>query len=383
MRFSTLNEWLRWQEGLHPKSIELGLGRVAAVAGPLDLMSARHGVVTVAGTNGKGSAVAMIEAMLRSAGYRVGAYTSPHLVRYNERVRVDGIEASDLSLCEAFAAVDAARKDVSLSYFEFGTLAAMDIFRRAEVDIAVLEVGLGGRLDAVNLWDADAALVTGVDIDHVEWLGSDREAIGREKAGVFRSGQPAVCAERCPPASLRDYAERIGARWLGVGEQFDFSKTDRGWTWWNADIRWEHLPLPALAGDYQLGNAAGAVAAVCALGERFPVSRGAVETGLGTAWLPARLQILPGEVERILDVAHNPHAARALARALGQRACGGRTLAVLGMLADKDVEGVVGEMAASVDGWYLGGLEGPRGLSARALQDRTAAVLSAPPHHVA
>ncbi|MEJ2685680.1 MAG: bifunctional tetrahydrofolate synthase/dihydrofolate synthase [Gammaproteobacteria bacterium] len=381
MRFSSLNQWLRWQETLHPEAIELGLGRLAAVARPLGLHTVAHGIVTVAGTNGKGSSVALIEAMLRSAGYRVGAYTSPHLSRYNERVRVDGVEASDQALCEAFAAVDAVRRDTTLSYFEFGTLAAMDIFRRERVDIAVLEVGLGGRLDAVNLWDADVAMVTGVDIDHVEWLGSDREAIGREKAGVFRPGHPAICAEREPPASLRAYAERIAARWMGVGEHFDFLAGEQGWTWWNRDTRWEQLPLPALAGDYQLANAAGAVAVTRALGKGYTVSRDAVANGLRTAVLPARLQVVPGEVERVLDVGHNPQAARALAGVLAQRPCQGRTLAVFGMLADKDVEGVVGAMGTLVDHWYLGGLEGPRGLNVRTLQERAVAVLSGTPCH--
>jgi len=381
MRFSTLNEWLRWQETLHPQAIELGLGRVSAVAKRLGLSAAGHAIVTVAGTNGKGSSVAMIEAMLRSAGYRVGAYTSPHLSRYNERVRVDGAEASDQAFCEAFAAVEAVRGDTTLSYFEFGTLAAMDIFRRAQVEIAVLEVGLGGRLDAVNLWDADVVLVTGVDIDHVEWLGSDREAIGREKAGVFRPGHPAICAERDPPASLRAYAERIAARWLGVGEHFDFRVGQQNWTWWDGDTRWEQLPLPALEGDYQLANAAGAVAVTRALGSRWTVPRAAVETGLRTAALPARLQVVPGEVERVLDVGHNPQAARALAGVLAQRACRGRTLAVLGMLADKDVEGVVDAMSGVVDCWYLGGLEGPRGLDVRTLRDRTVALLNDAPCH--
>ncbi len=309
MRFDTLNDWLAWQETLHPKAIDLGLERVREVAARLGLLAPKHVVISVAGTNGKGSSVAMLEAILACAGLRVGAYTSPHLWQYNERIRIDRQPVDDAVLVASFARIDAARGDISLSYFEFGTLAALDILQRADVDVAVLEVGLGGRLDAVNIVDADCALVTGIGIDHVEWLGPDRESIGREKAGIFRGGRPAVCSDPQPPASLRAVAQDCGAIWYGLGEQFGYARTGEVWDWWGPNLRLDGLPLPALPGPFQLQNAAGVVMALQTLGARLPVSVQALQAGLRAARVAGRFTVVPGPFETIFDVAHNPHAA--------------------------------------------------------------------------
>ena len=372
MRFNTLDDWLAWQETLHPKAIDLGLERVRAVAARMDLLTPKHTVISVAGTNGKGSSVAMLEAVLSCAGLRVGAYTSPHLWRYNERIRIDRQAVDDAALVASFARIDAARDDISLSSFEFGTLAAFDLLQRAGVDVAVLEVGLGGRLDAVNILDANCALVTGIGIDHVEWLGPDRESIGREKAGIFRNGRPAVCSDPRPPASLREVAQTLGATWYGLGEQFGYRCAGEGWTWWGPGVTLEGLPLPALPGAFQVQNAAGVLMTLQALGERLPLTLQALRAGLRTARVAGRFTVVAGPVETIFDVAHNPHAAAALAEALAARPCGGRTLAVCGMLADKDAAGVAAALAEQVYHWYLGGLAGERGQSAEDLAKRMA-----------
>lgn len=370
MRFQTLADWLAWQETLHPKAIDLGLDRVRAVAERMGLQTPSHLVISVAGTNGKGSSVAMLEAILSCASLRVGAYTSPHLWRYNERIRVDRKAVEDADIVAAFGRIDAARGEISLSYFEFGTLAALDIFQRAELDVAVLEVGLGGRLDAVNLIDADSALVTGIGIDHVEWLGPDRESIGREKGGIFRAGRPAVCSDPHPPDSLREAARELGAVWYGLDEQFGYSAGVDHWTWWGPDARLESLPLPALPGPFQIQNAAGVLMALRALGMRLPLTVQAIRDGLSQARIAGRFTVMPGTVEEIYDVAHNPHGAMALAAALAARPCAGRTFAVCAMLADKDASGVASALAAQVQAWYLAGLDGLRGQSAQALAAR-------------
>ncbi len=370
MRFSTLDDWLAWQETLHPKAIDLGLERVREVAARLNLLTPAHTVITVAGTNGKGSSVALLEAMLSAAGLRVGAYTSPHLWRYNERIRIDRSLVDDAALIESFERIDAARGDTSLSYFEFGTLAALDILQRAAVDVAVLEVGLGGRLDAVNIIDADYALVTGIGIDHAEWLGPDRESIGREKAGIFRAGRPAICSDPQPPASVRAVAQACGADWYGIGEQFGYSRSATGWNWWGPQQRLDDLPLPALPGEFQLRNAAGVLMLLQLYSAQRAIPQRAIRQGLREARVAGRFTVLPGTVETIFDVAHNPHAAEALAEALAQRPCTGRTLAVCGMLADKDAAGVVAALGAQIDGWYLGDLAGARGQTAQQLAAR-------------
>ena len=370
MRFQTLADWLAWQETLHPKAIDLGLERVRAVAGRMGLLAPAHLVITVAGTNGKGSSVAMLESILACAGLRVGAYTSPHLWRYNERIRIDRKAVEDADIVAAFDRIDTARGDISLSYFEFGTLAALDLFARARLDVAVLEVGLGGRLDAVNILDADCALVTGIGIDHVEWLGPDRESIGREKAGIFRAGRPAVCSDPRPPSSVRETARVIGAAWYGLGEQFSYERADGTWTWWGGSVRLESLPLPALPGPFQLQNAAGVLMALRTLGARVPLTLAALRDGLAQARIAGRFHVVPGAVEEIYDVAHNPHGAQALAEALAARPCAGRTLAVCAMLADKDAAGVAAALTGEVHAWFLAGLDDARGQSAEALAAR-------------
>ncbi|MFO1422884.1 MAG: bifunctional tetrahydrofolate synthase/dihydrofolate synthase [Candidatus Competibacteraceae bacterium] len=361
MRFTTLNDWLCWQETLHPKAIELGLERVRTVLRRLRPNAPPFAVITVGGTNGKGSCVAFLDAILRAAGYRVGAYISPHLLRYNERIRVDGVEADDEALCQTFARIDAARGDVSLTYFEFGTLAALERFWEAGVEVAVLEVGLGGRLDAVNAVDADAALVTSIALDHTDWLGPDRDSIGHEKAGIYRPARPAVCADPDPPLRLLEHARAIGARLLRVGSDYDFSRVGVTWRWQSDEARFDDLPSPALTGEHQLGNAAAALMTLTSLRDRLPVDAVAIRAGLARAWLPGRFQIVPGPVEWILDVAHNPAAAAALADQLRNRACAGHTWAILGLLADKDADGVIEALAGVVDEWRPVALAGARG----------------------
>jgi len=372
-RFDTLAEWLAWQDGLHPDRIDLGLERVAAVAGRMGLLHPGYAVVSVAGTNGKGSSVAMLESIYRSAGYRTGSYTSPHLLNYNERIRIDGREVADAGLCRAFERVDAARAGISLTYFEFGTLAALELFSTAGLDIGLLEVGMGGRLDAVNIIAADVALVTAVGIDHCAWLGEDRETIGREKAGIFRAGHPAVCADPSPPASLHRAAVEAGAPWYALGERYTHRRTGRRWHWQGWHGIHEDLPLPALAGERQLDNVSGVLAVAALLNDRLPVNRAALEQGLRAVRLAGRFQVFPGPPERILDVAHNPDSAGMLAGQLQARPAAGHTWLVLGMLADKDVGAYAAALDACVDNWCLASLDVERGLSAGQLQQRLTA----------
>ncbi|MGC9008601.1 MAG: bifunctional tetrahydrofolate synthase/dihydrofolate synthase [Halothiobacillaceae bacterium] len=370
----TLAEWLRFLEAQHPRGeagIELSLERVGQVLAAMGLSSRLpFPVVTVAGTNGKGSSVAMLEAVLRAAGHRVGAYTSPHLLRYNERVRLDGEPAADGLLVRGFARVEAARGEVPLTYFEFGTLAALAVLVEAQVDVAILEVGMGGRLDAVNVVDADVALITNVALDHVEWLGPDREAIGREKAGILRTGQWAVMAEAGPPQSVLDHAQQLGLRLWRRGIDFDLARGEAGWIWTGPEGRYA-LPLPALAGAHQLDNAAGVVMLLEGLRGRVPWTLEHLRAGLGTVRHAGRLQCMEqAGVPVWIDVAHNPAGVEALARAMGERPAVGRTLAVFSALADKDAVGMARALAGQVDAWYVAGLPGPRGRKADALADR-------------
>jgi dihydrofolate synthase/folylpolyglutamate synthase len=369
-RFDTLGDWLAWQETLHPDPIDLGLERVAEVARRMDLLVPDRPVITVAGTNGKGSSIAMLDAIYRAAGYRTGVYTSPHLLAYNERICLDGLPVGDASLCDAFARIDAARGAISLTYFEFGTLAALDIFHAGQPDLLLLEVGLGGRLDAVNIIDADVALVTAIGIDHSEWLGDDRESIGREKAGIFRHGRPAVCSDPHPPVSLRHTAGQSGADWRALGA--DFHSHDEGATWWweGAGRRHTALPRPSIPGRHQLENAAGVLMAVELLQARHPVAHQAIAEGLRAATLAGRCQVLPGRVERLLDVAHNRDSARQLADYLADHPLDGQTWLVLGMLAGKDVAAVCAVLSPGIDHWCFASLPGERGLSAEALGDQ-------------
>ena len=351
----TLADWLRHVERQHPQAIAMGLDRVRDVAGRMRLgRPARH-VATVAGTNGKGSTVAFIEAIARASGLRVGAYTSPHLLVYNERVRIDGRDAGDDALVAAFEAVEAARGDTPLTYFEYGTLAALWLFERADLDLAVLEVGLGGRLDAVNLVDADVAVITTVDLDHQDWLGDDREAIGAEKAGIARAWKPLVLGEDDPPSSVLGRAYAIGASAIRAGSDFRFEAVGGGrWIWREPGTELD-LPLPRLAAPVQLRNAATAIAALRALD--IGIDDAAWGRGVAAARLPGRLQRFERDgVEVLVDVGHNPQAARELASWLRAAPRHGRTLAVYGALADKDAAGVVAALAAEVDAWHLAGL---------------------------
>ncbi len=360
-----LREWLERLERLHPREIELGLERVGEVWRRLGPAQVPFVTVTVGGTNGKGSVVRLMESVLLAAGRRVGAYTSPHLLRYNERIRIGGTEVPDDALCAAFERVESARGETSLTYFEFGTLAALDLFVRAGMEVAVLEVGLGGRLDAVNLVEPDVAVVTSVDIDHTDWLGETREAIGREKAGIFRAGRPAVCGDPEPPASLLAHARATGARLYRAGAHFRFRETGRDWSWNAGEIQLTGLPRPRL----ELQNAATALMALACLPERVVVSEEAVRQGLTDASLPGRFQVIDGEVPVILDVAHNPAAATRLAERLAATDCDGRTLAVVAMLADKDGCGTLGALTDRIDAWFPAGLEGARGAPASRLED--------------
>jgi dihydrofolate synthase/folylpolyglutamate synthase len=363
---SGLSDWLSRLEQLHPNAIELGLDRVRQVRDAMGL-APTFPLLIVGGTNGKGSTCAYLEAILGAAGYRTGLYTSPHLLRYNERVRIAGREASDAELVAAFEKVDAARGDTSLTYFEFGTLGAMLQFADAGVDVAILEVGLGGRLDAVNVFDADAAVVTGVDLDHMDYLGDTREKIGFEKAGIYRAGRPAICCDPAPPAALVEHAQAIGADLRRLGRDFFAEPADGHWTYRGPRLAWHALPLPAMAGSYQLRNAAGALAALEALHDRLPVGVEAIRAGVVVARVAGRFQRIARDPEIILDVAHNPDGARALAAALREGPAAGRTLAVVGMLADKDADGVFAALAGAVDAWWTCTPDSPRACAADAL----------------
>ncbi|MGD2055307.1 MAG: bifunctional tetrahydrofolate synthase/dihydrofolate synthase [Gammaproteobacteria bacterium] len=369
--FNSLDEWLQWQETLHPVRIDPGLPRIRRVAARMGLLAPRHTVVTVAGTNGKGSSVALLEAILLAEGYRVGAYSSPHLLRYNERIRCNGVAVDDAALCAVFDEIDRQR-DETLSYFEFGTLAALLILEQSAPDIGLLEVGLGGRLDAVNIIDPDIALVTGIGIDHVQWLGKDRESIGIEKAGIFRPGRPAVCSDPAPPSSLAQVAADLGAPWYCLKRHFDYTREDAAWHWFGADQHFEALPFPALAGAHQLENAAGVLMALTLLREQFPVPRSAIVRGLERVSLAGRCQRIPGAVEMILDVAHNPHGAACLVELLRRAPVAGQTHVVLAMLEDKDVGGYAAALQPVADRWYPAGLGAARGLPAEALRQRMA-----------
>ncbi|MGH8800589.1 MAG: bifunctional tetrahydrofolate synthase/dihydrofolate synthase, partial [Casimicrobiaceae bacterium] len=375
--FSTLAEWLAYLETLHPKAIALGLDRVRHVYARLDAAPVCP-VITVAGTNGKGSTCALLDHMLRADGYRVAMYTSPHLLRYNERVRVAGAEAADAALCKAFAAIEAVRDGTPLTYFEFGTLAALWLFARQPLDALILEVGLGGRLDAVNVVDADVAVVTTIAIDHVDYLGSTREDIGREKAGVFRPDKVAICADREPPATLLDHAAAIGARLVRIGRDYDYAVRGAQWDYRGPGGARRGLPFPALRGGYQLANAATALAAADALRDRLPLAMGAVRAALVGIELPGRFQVLPGRPVTVLDVAHNTQAADALADNLGAMGFHPRTTAVFGILADKDVDGVIAALLPRVDRWLAATLPPPRGMAAPALASRLEAAGVAP-----
>ncbi|NOZ10297.1 MAG: bifunctional tetrahydrofolate synthase/dihydrofolate synthase [Gammaproteobacteria bacterium] len=363
----SLSDWESYIQTLHSRSVDLGLDRVAQVFDRLIPQPIPFAVITVAGTNGKGSCVAMLEAILDAASYTVGAYTSPHFIDYNERIRINRRDMDDIRLCQAFECVEAARGNTALTYFEFGTLVALDIFVKANLDVVILEVGLGGRLDAVNLVDADVALLTSVAIDHTDWLGSDRESIGYEKAGIFRPHRPAICHDPQPPDSVTQHARHVGAHWYGINTEFGYRCEDQAWSWWAEDVHRYGLPFPALRGKEQMGNAAGVLMALHCIRERFPVNQAQVREGLLVASPPGRFQTLPGRPLRVLDVAHNPEAACALSASLKHQPVQGRSLAVCAMLEDKAHHDIFAQLVSNFDVWYLASLDVARGASGQAL----------------
>ena len=386
----SLGEWLALQEAAHPKSIDLGLARVGAVARRLGIDRPRSAVITVGGTNGKGSTVAHLEALGLAAGRSVGLFTSPHFLRYNERIRIDGVEAEDAAIVAAFERIEAARGATSLTFFEYNTLAALLLFAERGVELALLEVGLGGRLDATNLVDADVSVVCSIGFDHREWLGETLEEIGGEKAGIFRSGRPAVLGTARMPASVYAAIERLGA--IPIVAERDFSwevaagpDAQRHWSYRGARLQFADLPPSVLAGSIQYRNAATALAALEALalhGERWGVAQKVraaldprtVAAALRRVRLAGRFQIVPGPVEWVLDIAHNPPAAEVLAMQLAERPCQGRTLGVVGILGDKDAPAIARALAPAFDRWFLCSLDGPRGISAAELARRLAPI---------
>jgi dihydrofolate synthase/folylpolyglutamate synthase len=374
----SLQDWLALQQSVHPHSIDLGLQRVRSVAERMQLLPCPFRTITVAGTNGKGSTVALLEALLLAAGQRCGSFTSPHLLRYNERIRIAGAEVADADLGAAFAAIDAARADTTLTYFEYSALAALYLLRAAAVQVAVLEVGLGGRLDAVNIVDADVAVITSIGFDHRDWLGDTLEQIGREKAGILRAGRPAVLATPDLPDSVLAHARAIGAQ--PVIAQRDYlwellPGAGGAWRFDGAALQLPALPAPNLAGPQQYANAAAAIAALELLPLLPALSPATAAQGLRAVTLPGRFQRLPpasrGGVEWILDVAHNPAAAQVLANNLASLPRAARSIAVVGILDDKDVAGIVGALAGQIDSWIACSIDAPRGLTAQALVARS------------
>jgi dihydrofolate synthase/folylpolyglutamate synthase len=364
---TTLPAWLALLESRHAETvINMGLDRVLAVKERLNL-SFSCPVIMVAGTNGKGSTCAMLESILMRAGYKVGLYIKPHFLDFNERARVNGELASDEVLVAAFNAVEAVRGDTTLTYFEFTTLAIMQLLSGAGMDVVILEVGLGGRLDAVNIVDADVSIVTSVDIDHTDYLGDTREAIGFEKAGIFRPGRTAICSDPVPPQSLIDHAAAIGADLWLMGRDFNYSGDKQQWNYGGRSQRRNSLAYPSLRGANQILNASAALAALEALKLELPVGAQEVRTGLVTVELPGRFQVLPGRPTVILDVAHNPHAASALNQNLGNMGFHPYTYAVFGSMHDKDIDGVIAAMSEHVDHWCLTTLPSPRAASASEL----------------
>ncbi len=367
LRFNRLEKWLEWQESLHFTAIELGLERCRRVANNMGLLKPSYNVISVAGTNGKGSSITIMDQILRNAGHKVGRYTSPHLLQYNERICIDGEPVSDSELCESFDRIDRARGDISLTYFEFGTLAALDLFRQHNVELAILEVGLGGRLDAVNVLDADVALITSIDIDHQQWLGDNRESIAREKAGIFRNKALAICSDPNPPQSLLDCADALGTPLLVSGSDFNYSTNNDSWSWNSGDSSLDELPRPMQYCDFQLQNAAGVLMVLDKINHEYPVSAENIKQGLHDFRLDGRMQIIPGEIPKILDVAHNRESVRALVENLRIIPCMGQTHLLVGMLKDKDHLVVFKVLDEVADSWNIVTLSQDRGCDAKTL----------------
>ncbi len=374
MRHAGLDAWLSRLESLHWREIDLGLDRVRTVLDAVRLDTLPFIVITVGGTNGKGSCLAYLDSILRCCGARTGLYTSPHLLRYNERIRVDGREADDALLLDSFAVIDTGRGDTTLTYFEFGTLAALDVFRRTGVDVALLEVGMGGRLDAVNVVDPDAAIVTSVGLDHTGYLGIDREQIAAEKAGIFRAGRAAICGDRDPPLALSKTATDIGADWRVIGTDFEIRQHDGVWDWYGCEQSWCDLPAPPVPGAVQYDNAASALAALEALQDRFDLSLSAVRSGIARTSLPARFQCHEGPVVWIYDVAHNADAAAVLAANLDAGTHEGRTMGVFGVLDDKDADSIIDCVGSRIDCWFVAAPDSSRALPAEALAEKVSRI---------
>lgn len=367
MRFTTLNDWLDWQESLHPAEIELGLDRIERVWNNMRAPTFTGPVISVAGTNGKGSSIAMLQAVYLAAGYRVGTYTSPHLYRYNERICIDGEPVSDQELVDSFQQVDTARIDsagqeISLTYFEFGTLAALDIFSRANLDVILLEVGLGGRLDAVNIVENDAALLTSIDLDHQAWLGETREDIASEKAGILRPGKICIISDPSAPLLIDKQASQLGCHCYRSGRSFEYQVEQGQWRWQAGKKILAGLPFPALSGEQQLQNAAGVNMVIEVLQSRLPVHMQAIRDGLLSTTLPGRFEVRPGDITMILDVAHNPAAADALAESIRVYAGDRNVYCVFSILADKDIENVVRALIPRVSFWSVVPIASVRGM---------------------
>ncbi len=355
---SPLAMWLDYLSNIHSSAIDLGLDRVQAVATKANLTKPAPTVITVAGTNGKGSTCALMEAILLDAGYSVGVYSSPHLIRYNERVHINGVDVEDAKHCEAFDYVEKQRGDISLSLFEFGTLAALRIFQVENVDVVLLEVGLGGRLDATNVVDHDVSVITSLAIDHVDWLGDDINVIGFEKAGIYRAGKPAICGQPLPPATVAAHADDIGAEFFQVGIQFDYALTEKGWKWRSGAFALEDLPLPSLP----LPNAATALMALGA--SELQITDINIVNGLNNARLAGRMQVLQHKPEIVLDVAHNPHSAEYLVEKVKTQYAGKTIHVVIAMLHDKDIKATLAALKPIATHWYPASLTGPRAATA-------------------
>ncbi len=363
----TLKDWLDWQESLHFTAIELGLDRCRRVADAMNLLPPIYHVISIAGTNGKGSSAVLLELILREAGYKTGLYSSPHLSRYNERIKINGFEQSDEVLCDSFSRINQSRGEISLTYFEFGTIAAMDIFARNDIDIAIMEVGMGGRLDAVNMLDANVAIITTIDIDHEQWLGNTRGKIGKEKAGIFRSMRPAICGDLDLPPTIIEVADLVGANIYQAGKDFQFDYNNDSWSWRSGKTRYSNLPIPGDV-DYQVQNAATVLMALESMAENYPVSQEAILKGLENFAIPGRFQVINGETMMVLDVAHNAQSASVLRKNIEKYFNKKRIIMVVAMLKDKNHEAFLSNLAPGADILCLAGLDCSRGGTAEELE---------------
>jgi dihydrofolate synthase/folylpolyglutamate synthase len=355
----SLKDWLGYIESIHPSTIDLTLERIKVVVERLNL-DISFSIITVGGTNGKGSTCAILESIYKEAGYKVGCYTSPHFLHFNERIKIQANPVSDDLICEAFTKIESIRKEISLTYFEYGTIAAMIIFADADLDIAILEVGLGGRLDAVNVFDSDCAIVTSIDLDHMDYLGHTREAIGFEKAGIYRANKIAICGDFDPPQSLIKYCESIHAELKMIGKDFAYEAHHDSFDFLIESSFVMNIILPKLQGDFQLANASSALMAVKIMEDQLPLTETSIQQGIASALLPGRFQEVKINPSLILDVAHNPHAAKSLRDNLRAHSVSGKTIAVFSILRDKDILGVVAAVSLDIDAWYIAEIENER-----------------------